>query len=148
MTHLPEIWDCIVSNLPTRRWVVLEDIYTLIERNLNLDTEDYEGQSPSSVATFRRVIFISTIMIGSVTSQGQAVEATTICMTTATKLMSPFKLPEITSRAMIMEPNAISVARSTEIQSLYMTMGNRNTSTTKCKNHLNKSLQRIVYGHG
>jgi hypothetical protein len=48
MTHLPEIWDCIVSKLPKRRWVVLDDIYTLIERNLNLDTEDYKWQSPIS----------------------------------------------------------------------------------------------------
>jgi hypothetical protein len=48
MTHLPEIWDCIVSNLPKSRWVALNDIYTLIERNFNLDTEDYEWQSPSS----------------------------------------------------------------------------------------------------
>lgn len=48
MTHLPEIWDRIVSNFPKRQWVVLDDIYTLIERNLNLDTEDYEWQSASS----------------------------------------------------------------------------------------------------
>ena len=48
MTHLPEIWDFIVGNLPKKRWVVLDDIYTLIERNLNLDTEDHEWQSPSS----------------------------------------------------------------------------------------------------
>jgi hypothetical protein len=48
MTHLPEIWDCIVSKLPKRRWVALDDIYALIERNLNLDTEDHEWQSPNS----------------------------------------------------------------------------------------------------
>jgi hypothetical protein len=48
MIHSPEIWDCIVSKLPKKRWVVLDDIYTLIEHNLNLDAEDYEGQSPSS----------------------------------------------------------------------------------------------------
>jgi hypothetical protein len=48
MTHLPEIWDFIVGNLPKRRWVVLDDIYTLIESNLNLDAEDYERQSPRS----------------------------------------------------------------------------------------------------
>jgi hypothetical protein len=48
MTHLSEIWDCIVSKLPKRRWIFLDDIYTLMERNLNFDTEDYERQSPSS----------------------------------------------------------------------------------------------------
>ena len=48
MTHLPEIWDCSLGNLPKRRWVALDDIYTLIERNLTLDTEDYEWQSPNS----------------------------------------------------------------------------------------------------
>ena len=48
MTHLLEIWDYIVSNLPKRQWIVLDDIYTLIERNLTLNTEDYEWQSPSS----------------------------------------------------------------------------------------------------
>lgn len=48
MTHIPEIWDCLLSKLPKRRWVGLGDIYTLIERNINLDEEDYEWQSPSS----------------------------------------------------------------------------------------------------
>jgi hypothetical protein len=48
MTHLPKIWDCIVSRLPKGRWIVLGDIYALIESNLNLDNEDYEWQSPSS----------------------------------------------------------------------------------------------------
>ena len=48
MTHLPEIWGCIVGSLPRRQWVPLDDIYRLIERNLNLDTEDYAWQSPTS----------------------------------------------------------------------------------------------------
>ncbi len=48
MIHQPEIWDCILGNLPRKQWNTLDDIYTLIERNLNLDTEDYEWQSPSS----------------------------------------------------------------------------------------------------
>lgn len=48
MTHLPEIWDCIVSKLPKRQWIILDDIYTLIESNLNLDSEDHEWQSPGS----------------------------------------------------------------------------------------------------
>ena len=48
MTRLPEIWDCIRNNLPRARWVSLEEIYKLIETNINLDDEDYEWQSPSS----------------------------------------------------------------------------------------------------
>lgn len=37
MTQLPELWDCFVSNTAKRQWVVLDDIHTLIERNLSLD---------------------------------------------------------------------------------------------------------------
>lgn len=48
MTRLPELWNCIVDNLPRDQWVALDDIYSLIERNLNLDAEDNEWQSPSS----------------------------------------------------------------------------------------------------
>jgi hypothetical protein len=48
MTHLPEIWDCIGSNLSKSQWISLDDIYSLIACNLKLDTEDYEWQSPSS----------------------------------------------------------------------------------------------------
>ena len=48
MTRLPEIWDCIRNNLPKGRWIVLGDIYSLIEKNINLDEEDYEWQSPTS----------------------------------------------------------------------------------------------------
>jgi len=48
MTRLPELWDCILGDLPRGRWIVLDDIYTLVERNLNLDAEDYEWQSPNS----------------------------------------------------------------------------------------------------
>jgi hypothetical protein len=48
MTHLPEIWDCIVNRLPKKRWFILDDIYTFIECNMKLDEEDYEWQSPTS----------------------------------------------------------------------------------------------------
>jgi hypothetical protein len=48
MIHLPEIWDCIVARLPKRQWATLDDLYRLIERNLTLDGEDYERQSPTS----------------------------------------------------------------------------------------------------
>jgi len=48
MTHLPEIWDCIRNNLSKGRWIALGDIYSLIEKNINLDEEDYEWQSPTS----------------------------------------------------------------------------------------------------
>jgi len=48
MTHLAQIWDCIVRYLPRRQWVQLDDIYRLIEHKIDLDAEDYEWQSPSS----------------------------------------------------------------------------------------------------
>ena len=48
MTRLPEIWDCIRNKLPRGRWFSLEEIYRLIETNINFDAEDYEWQSPSS----------------------------------------------------------------------------------------------------
>ena len=48
MIHLPEIWTCILHRLPKGQWVTLDDIYHLVERNLNPDEEDYEPQSPGS----------------------------------------------------------------------------------------------------
>ena len=48
MTHQAEMWDCILRNLPKRRWVALHEIYSLIEHSLDIDTEDYAGQSPNS----------------------------------------------------------------------------------------------------
>ena len=48
MIHSPEIWDYIRSKLPKGQWVALEEIYRLIERNLHLDDENHEWQSPSS----------------------------------------------------------------------------------------------------
>jgi hypothetical protein len=48
MTHLPEIWDCILRKLPRGQWATLADIYYLIERNLTPDAGDYEPQSPGS----------------------------------------------------------------------------------------------------
>lgn len=48
MIHSSEIWDCLLKELPKNKWVPLEDIYRLIEHNLNLDDEDYERQSSGS----------------------------------------------------------------------------------------------------
>ena len=48
MTHLPEIWDCLVRYLPKGKWISLDQIYHLVENHLSLDREDFEPQSPSS----------------------------------------------------------------------------------------------------
>lgn len=48
MTNLPVIWECINKNMPRGEWVALDDIYTLVEKNIELDNEDYEWQSPTS----------------------------------------------------------------------------------------------------
>lgn len=48
MTRLPEIWDCLRNNLAKGKWIALGDIYSLIGKNINLDEEDYEWQSPTS----------------------------------------------------------------------------------------------------
>lgn len=55
MTHLPDIWACIKEYLPRNRWVPLEDIYVLIQRNIRLDYEDEQPQSPrSSIPKWKR----------------------------------------------------------------------------------------------
>ena len=48
MTHSSEIWECIQNHLPRRQWILLEDIYSLVETHLNLDPEDFEPQLPTS----------------------------------------------------------------------------------------------------
>ena len=48
MTNQSKFWEIIRNNLPRDRWMLLEEIYDLIERNCNLDYEDYEPQSPKS----------------------------------------------------------------------------------------------------
>ena len=48
MIHLPEIWDIIQRRTPRGRWISLEEIYQMVERYGNLDTEDFEPQSPTS----------------------------------------------------------------------------------------------------
>lgn len=48
MTHLPDIWDCIRRHLPRNRWILLADIYELVQSRLTLDREDREPQSPTS----------------------------------------------------------------------------------------------------
>jgi len=48
MTRLPDIWKCLMSKLPRKQWVYLQAIYKVVEKNLPLDTEDFEPQSPKS----------------------------------------------------------------------------------------------------
>jgi hypothetical protein len=48
MIHAQEIWGIIQTRLPRRRWVPLKEIYNMVEEYGNLDTEDFEGQSPTS----------------------------------------------------------------------------------------------------
>lgn len=48
MTHLPEIWKCLKSKLPRGKWIDLQTIYSVVEKNLSLDKEDFEPQSPTS----------------------------------------------------------------------------------------------------
>ncbi len=48
MSRLPEIWFCIKKHFVKDQWYQLEEIYKLIEKNIDLDAEDYEPQSPSS----------------------------------------------------------------------------------------------------
>ena len=48
MIHLPEIWDIIQRRMPRGRWVLLEEIYQVVERYGNLDAEDFDPQSPTS----------------------------------------------------------------------------------------------------
>ena len=48
MTHLREIWETIRRVIPKGRWIPLEEIYSMVESGLTLDSEDYEWQSPSS----------------------------------------------------------------------------------------------------
>lgn len=48
MTHQPTIWNCIRNMAPKGQWITLDNLYHLIEENLDLDKEDFEWQSPSS----------------------------------------------------------------------------------------------------
>ena len=48
MLHQPEIWKIIKDDLPSDVWVTLQDLYRIIERNADLDDEDFEPQSPNS----------------------------------------------------------------------------------------------------
>jgi hypothetical protein len=42
MIRLPKIWACIKDKMPREKWVDIEDIYGLIEKNNSLDEEDYK----------------------------------------------------------------------------------------------------------
>lgn len=46
--RLPEIWGIILMYMPRRQWISLNDIYHMVETYGNLDTEDFEPQSPTS----------------------------------------------------------------------------------------------------
>ena len=48
MIHRPEIWDIIQTKMSKGRWVLLEEIYHLVEKHGSLDAEDFEPQSPTS----------------------------------------------------------------------------------------------------
>ena len=48
MLRASEIWDIILRRTPRRRWVLLGEIYRLVEREGLLDDEDFRPQSPSS----------------------------------------------------------------------------------------------------
>jgi hypothetical protein len=48
MTTLTEIWQCLTTTMPQGRWLALSEIYQLIENNMRLDKNDYNGQSPIS----------------------------------------------------------------------------------------------------
>ena len=48
MTHLPDIWNCLITKLPRKQWINLQVIYKVVEKHLPLDREDFEPQSPKS----------------------------------------------------------------------------------------------------
>lgn len=48
MLHSHEIWNIIQSHMPRGQWILLDNIYDLVERFGNLDEEDFKPQSPTS----------------------------------------------------------------------------------------------------
>ena len=48
MIRHPKIWNLIGTSMPRTRWVPLDEIYLLVERNGHLDDEDLQPQSPRS----------------------------------------------------------------------------------------------------
>lgn len=48
MLHQPKIWDIIRRHMPRGQWVSLSRIYRLVEDNAQLDSEDFQPQSPTS----------------------------------------------------------------------------------------------------
>ena len=48
MIHLPEIWEIMLTKVPRGRWIPIKEIYDVVKRYGNLDTEDFEPQSPTS----------------------------------------------------------------------------------------------------
>ena len=48
MIHAQEIWEIIQTKMPKGRWVLLDEIYHLVEEYGGLDAEDFGPQSPTS----------------------------------------------------------------------------------------------------
>jgi hypothetical protein len=48
MLHLPDIWHIVRKNLSKEKWTSIEEIYRFVERNTNLDDEDWEPQASGS----------------------------------------------------------------------------------------------------
>ena len=48
MTDLGEIWEIILIHMPKDRALSLKEIYRTIERNANLDSEDFEPELHTS----------------------------------------------------------------------------------------------------
>ena len=48
MIHASGIWNIIKTNMHRGRWISLQDIYSLVERFANLDTDDFEPEFHTS----------------------------------------------------------------------------------------------------
>ncbi len=46
MLHSREMWNIIKSHMPRGQWILLSNIYDLVERYGNLDAEDLKPQAP------------------------------------------------------------------------------------------------------
>lgn len=48
MTDLGEIWEIILKNMPKDRALSLKEVYRIIERHADLDSEDFQTESRTS----------------------------------------------------------------------------------------------------
>lgn len=48
MTHSQELWRVIQKTLRRNRWTPLVELYVAVERDINLDREDFFPQAPGS----------------------------------------------------------------------------------------------------